>query len=412
MRTWKRTLRRITALFSAHDAEFYLAFAENSAHNIRIYCGIYKMYIWEKPDWPDFTWGETGLSKLLTHVSREQGRLLGKMEALGFDLRSEAHLRILTEDVVKSSEIEGETLEPDQVRSSIARRLGMDVGGLVPADRDVEGVVEMILDATGNYAEALTEERLFAWHASLFPTGRSGMTKIRVGNWRDDSDGPMQVVSGPIGREKIHYQAPSADRVPDEMARFLRWFEQPHFLTGDIDPLLIAGLAHLWFVTIHPFDDGNGRIARAIADMALARSEKTGQRFYSMSAQIRHEHKEYYDTLEWTQKGELDVTRWQDWFLNCLLRAIEGAQEILSAVLQKARFWERFAKEPLNKRQIKILNRLLDGFEGKLTTSKWAKIAKCSQDTAYRDILDLIDRGALQKDSGGGRSTSYSLNIE
>lgn len=222
----------------------------------------------------------------------------------------------------------------------------------------------------------------------------------------------MQVVSGPIDREKIHYQAPPADRVPDEMARFLRWFEQPHFLTGDIDPLLIAGLAHLWFVTIHPFDDGNGRIARAIADMALARSEKTGQRFYSMSAQIRREHKEYYDTLEWAQKGELDVTRWQDWFLNCLLRAIEGAQEILSAVLQKARFWERFAKEPLNKRQIKILNRLLDGFEGKLTTSKWAKIAKCSQDTAYRDILDLIDRGALQKDPGGGRSTSYSLVIE
>jgi len=366
------------------------------------------MYIWEKPDWPEFTWDETSLSKLLAHVSREQGRLLGKMEALGFDLRNEAHLRTLTEDVVKSSEIEGETLEPDQVRSSIARRLGMDVGGLVPADRDVEGVVEMMLDATGNYAEALTEDRLFAWHASLFPTGRSGITKIRVGNWRDDSNGPMQVVSGPIGREKIHYQAPPADRVPDEMAKFLRWFEQP----GDTDPLLIAGLAHLWFVTIHPFDDGNGRIARVIADMALARSEKTGQRFYSMSAQIRREHKAYYDTLEWTQKGELDVTQWQDWFLNCLLRAIEGAQETLSAVLQKARFWERFAKEPLNERQIKILNRLLDGFEGKLTTSKWAKLAKCSQDTAYRDILDLINRGALQKDPGGGRSTSYSLNIE
>jgi Fic family protein len=366
------------------------------------------MYSWEKQDWPDFTWDETSLSRLLAHVSREQGRLLGKMEALGFDLRNEAHLRILTKDVVKSSEIEGETLEPGQVRSSIARRLGMDVGGLVPADRNVEGVVEMMLDATGNYAEALSEERLFAWHTALFPTGRSGMIKIRVGNWRDDNDDPMQVVSGPIGREKIHYQAPPADRVADEMAKFLRWFEQP----GDIDPLLIAGLAHLWFVTIHPFDDGNGRIARAIADMALARLEKTGQRFYSMSAQICREHKAYYDTLEWTQKGDLDVTRWQEWFLNCLLRAIEGAQETLSAVLQKARFWERFAKEPLNKRQIKILNRLLDGFEGKLTTSKWAKTAKCSQDTAYRDILDLIERGALQKDPGGGRSTSYSLNTE
>ncbi len=366
------------------------------------------MYLWENSAWPAFTWDERSLARLLAHVSKEQGRLLGIMEALGFDLRSEAHLRTLTEDVVKSSEIEGETLAPDQVRSSIARRLGLDVGGLVPADRNVEGVVEMMLDATGNHAEALTEERLFAWHASLFPTGGIGMRKIRVGCWRDDSNGPMQVVSGPVGREKVHYEAPPADRVPDEMATFLRWFEQP----GAIDPLLIAGLAHLWFVTIHPFDDGNGRIARAIADMALARSEKSDQRFYSMSAQIRREHKDYYDTLEGTQKGELDVTRWQDWFLTCLLGAIEGAQETLATVLGKARFWERFAKEPLNERQIKILNRLLDDFEGKLTTSKWAKIAKCSQDTAYRDILDLIDRGALQKDARGGRSTSYSLVVE
>jgi Fic family protein len=366
------------------------------------------MYLWEIPDWPAFTWDERSLTRPLAHVSREQGRLLGKMEALGFDLRREAHLRTLTEDVVKSSAIEGEKLEPAQVRSSIARRLGMDVDGLVPTERTVEGVVEMMLDATGNYAEALTEERLFAWHASLFPTGRSGMRKIRAGNWRDDGSGPMQVVSGPVGREKVHYEAPPADRVPDEMARFLRWFEQP----GDIDPLLIAGLAHLWFVTVHPFDDGNGRIARAIADMALTRSEQTGQRFYSMSAQIRREHKGYYTTLEWTQKGELDVTRWQDWFLSCLLGAIEGARETLAAVLGKARFGERFAKAPLNERQIKILNRLLDGFEGQLTTSKWAKIATCSQDTAYRDILDLINRGALQKDPGGGRSTSYSLVIK
>lgn len=365
------------------------------------------MYLWNKANWPAFTWDEPGLTRLLVQVSKEQGRLLGKMETLGFDLRSEAHLRTLTEDVVKSSEIEGEKLAPDQVRSSIARRLGMDVGGLVRADRNVEGVVEMMLDATGNYTEALTEERLFAWHASLFPTGRSGMSKIRAGCWRDDKNGSMQVVSGPVGREKVHYEAPPADHIFDEMAKFLRWFEQP----GDTDPLLIAGLAHLWFVTIHPFDDGNGRIARAIADMVLARSEQTGQRFYSMSAQIRRENKEYYDTLEWTQKGELDVTQWQDWFLKCLLRAIEGSQETLAAVLGKARFWEHFAKEPLNERQIKILNRLLDGFEGKLTTSKWAKITKCSQDTAYRDILDLIDRGALQKDAGGGRSTSYSLVV-
>lgn len=365
------------------------------------------MYLWQKPQWPAFTWDESAITKLLATVCREQGRLLGKMEALGFELRSEAHLRTLTEDVIKSTEIEGEILARDQVRSSIARRLGMDVSGLVPVDRNVEGVVEMMLDATGNYANTLSEERMFAWHASLFPTGRSGMSKIQVGKWRNDSSGPMQVVSGPIGKETVHYEAPPADRVPDEMKKFLNWFRKP----GDTDPLLTAGLAHLWFVTIHPFDDGNGRIARTIADMALARSEKTDQRFYSMSAQIRRDRKAYYDVLEETQKGELDVTLWLDWFLNCLLRAIEASQETLSAVLNKAHFWERYAKDPLNERQIKILNRLLDGFEGKLTTSKWAKIAKCSQDTAYRDILDLVERGALQKDPGGGRSTSYSLVI-
>lgn len=363
------------------------------------------MYLWEKPEWPALTWNENILTRRLAEVSRQQGRLLGRMEALGFELRTEAHLQILTEDVVKSSEIEGEKLERGQVRSSIARRLGMEAGGLVPVDRNVEGVVEMMLNATGNYVEALTEERLFAWHASLFPTGRSGMTRIQVGCWRDDSSGPMQVVSGPVGREKVHFEAPPAERLPDEMTKFLRWFDQP----GDTDPLLLAGLAHLWFVTIHPFHDGNGRIARAIADMALARSEKTGQRFYSMSAQILREHQDYYDTLEWTQKGDLDITRWQEWFLNCLGRAIDGAQDTLAAVLDKARFWERFAKEALNERQIKVLNRLLDGFDGKLTTSKWAKLTKCSQDTAYRDILDLIERGALKKDASGGRSTSYSL---
>jgi len=366
------------------------------------------MYLWEKPDWPAFSWDDASLAKLVARVSREQGRLLGKMEALGFELRDEANLRTLTEDVIKSSEIEGENLHRDQVRSSIARRLGMDVKGLTPSERHVDGVVEMMLDATGNYSQALTEERLFAWHAALFPTGRSGMSAINVGCWRDDSSGPMQVVSGPIGHEKVHYEAPPAMRVADEIQHFLHWFEN----TNELDPLLKAGLAHLWFITIHPFDDGNGRIARAIADMALARSEKIGQRFYSMSSQVRIEYKEYYNMLEWTQKGELDVSRWQDWFLNCLLRAIEGAQGTLGVVLNKARFWERFAKEPINERQIKMLNMLLDGFEGKLTTSKWAKITKCSQDTAYRDILNLIKRDALQKDSSGGRSTSYSLNIK
>ncbi len=363
------------------------------------------MYLWEKPGWPLLTWDEQGLSTLLASVSRQQGRLLGRMEALGFDLRDEAHLHTLTEDVVKSSEIEGEELDRDQVRSSIARRLGLAIGGLVPADRDVEGVVDMMIDATGSFDKPLTEERLFAWHASLFPTGRSGMRRIIVAKWRDDRDGPMQVVSGAIGREKVHYEAPPAERLPEEMTRFLDWFEKP----GDIDPLLTAGLAHLWFVTIHPFDDGNGRIARAITDMVLSRSESSRRRFYSMSAQIRRERRAYYATLESTQKGSVDVTRWQTWFLSCLLRAIEGAHGTLRSVLEKARFWERFATEPLNERQIAILNKLLDGIDGKLTTSKWAKMAECSQDTAYRDILDLVRRGALQKDAGGGRSTSYSL---
>ncbi len=362
-------------------------------------------YLWKKDQWPNLRWDEGRLSKLLATVSHEQGRLLGKMEALGFDLRKEAHLRTLTEEVIKSSEIEGEQLDADQVRSSIARRLGMDIAGLVPADRDVEGVVEMMLDATGKFDELLTEERLHGWHAALFPTGRSGMARIITGAWRDDRDGPMQVVSGPMGREKVHYEAPPAARLADEMARFLTWFNNP----GDAHPLLVGALAHLWFVTIHPFDDGNGRIARAIVDMALARSEKAQQRFYSMSSQIRAEREDYYHALEWTQKGDMDVTRWQEWFLGCLHRAIKGSTETLDAVMAKARFWDRFAKEPLNNRQIKVMNKLLDGFEGKLTSSKWAKIAKCSQDTASRDIKDLAERGALKKNLGGGRSTSYSI---
>jgi Fic family protein len=338
-------------------------------------------------------------------VRHKQGKLLGRMENLGFKLRAEATLQSLTEEIVKSSEIEGETLDRAQVRSSIARRLGMDVGALLPADRHVEGVVEMILDATEKYQESLTEERLFDWHAALFPTGRSGMSKIIVGGWRNDQSGRMQVISGPIGRERVHYEAPEAVRVTEEIKAFLDWFNARKL----IDPVLKAAVAHLWFVTIHPFDDGNGRIARAIADLALARSEQTAQRFYSMSAQIRKERNAYYDILEATQKGGLDITPWLEWFLGCLDRAFDAAETILEAVFRKARFWEQHASSALNERQRLIINKLLDGFEGKLTSSKWAKIAKCSQDTALRDIDGLIRLGILARDPGGGRSTSYSL---
>jgi Fic family protein len=363
------------------------------------------VYIHDRKDWPAFRWSEQTLAPRLAAVRHRQGRLIGRMEALGFQLQAEAVLQTLTEEVQKSSEIEGEMLDKEQVRSSIARRLGMDVGALTPADRDVEGVVEMMLDATQNYDKPLTKERLFNWHAALFPTGRSGMSRIKVGAWRDDRTGPMQVVSGPIGRERVHYEAPPADRLKEEMRAFLVWFESK----TAIDLVLKAALAHLWFVTIHPFDDGNGRIARAIADMVLARSEGSAQRFYSMSAQIRIERNAYYQMLEVTQKGDLDVTSWLEWFLACLDRAFDGAEKTLASVMTKARFWEKHGGAAFNDRQRATINRLLDGFEGKLTTSKWATLAKCSQDTALRDIDDLIKRGVLAKDTGGGRSTSYSL---
>jgi Fic family protein len=363
------------------------------------------MYIHELKDWPRFHWDREQLAEPLAAVRHQQGRLIGHMEALGFHLRQEAVLQTLTADVLKTSEIEGEKLDADQVRSSIARRLGMDIGGLKPSDRNVEGIVEMMLDATRHYDQPLTPERLFAWHASLFPTGRSGMTKIIAGAWRDDAKGPMQVVSGAVGKERIHFEAPAAKRLDREMRAFLDDFNS----RADIDPVLKAGLAHLWFVTIHPFDDGNGRIARATADMALARSESSSQRFYSMSAQIRQERSAYYDVLEATQKGTMDITPWMEWFLGCLGRAIEGAQTTLGSVLAKARFWESIAGVAINDRQRLVLNRLLDGFDGKLTTSKYAKLAKCSQDTALRDILPLVEKGVLVRNPEGGRSTSYAL---
>ena len=363
-------------------------------------------YIYQHPGWPHFTWDQQGIAGQLAAVRHRQGRLIGRMQALGFPLREEAVLRMLTEDVLKSSEIEDEILDKVQVRSSIARRLGIDAAALPPSDRHVEGVVEMMLDATQKFADPLSEQRLFSWHASLFPTGRSGMRKIVAGAWRDDHSGPMQVVSDIKGREHVHYQAPAAGKLDAEMNSFLGWFNGE----SDADPVLKAALAHLWFVTIHPFDDGNGRIARAIADLSLARSEASSQRFYSMSAQIQRERNAYYDILETTQKRDLDVTRWMEWFLGCLDRAFDGAEKTLAGIFQKAEFWNQHASVSLNGRQRDIVNRLLDGFDGKLTSSKWALIEKCSPDTALRDIADLVQRGLLKKNEGGGRSTSYSLS--
>ena len=363
------------------------------------------VYIHLLKEWPAFKWEDDKIILTLSAMRHKQGRLLGKLEGLGFQLREEATLETLTQDVIKSSEIEGEKLPTDQVRSSIARRLGIEIAGEVPVNRNVEGVVEMMLDATQKYDQPLSDDRLFGWHAALFPMGRSGMHKIQVGTWRDDAKGPMQVVSGAIGRERIHYEAPDAGRLNIEMNKFLDWFNT----TTAMDPVLKAAIAHLWFVTIHPFDDGNGRIARAIADMQLARADGSRQRFYSMSAQIQRERNVYYDILEKTQKGDLDITKWLSWFIECLDRAISLSEENLSGITQKAKFWEAHHGVALNERQRLILNKLMDGFEGSLTSSKWAKIAKCSPDTALRDIQDLIDKGILDKEEGGGRSTSYRI---
>lgn len=363
-------------------------------------------YIHQLHNWPRFTWRQEKVADLLAETRHRQGRLLGRMESLGFNLQEEASLETLTLDVLKSSEIEGEFLDAEQVRSSIARRLGMDIAGLVPSDRHVEGVVEMMLDATQQYQKPLSKDRLFDWHSALFPTGRSGIHKIVVGGWRDNSkEDPMQVVSGAIGKEEEHFEAPASDRLDREMNQFIDWFNED----SRMDPVIKGAVAHLWFVTIHPFDDGNGRIARAISDMQLSRADGSSHRFYSMSAQIRKERNEYYDILETTQKGSLDITGWLSWFLHCLERAIDATQANLDGVLRKSRFWEKHAATALNNRQRTMLNKLLDGFEEKLNSSKWAKITKTSQDTALRDIQDLIDKQILTKEPGGGRSTTYVL---
>ena len=368
------------------------------------------MWIHEHPNWPNFTWDAKVLADKLADIRHRQGRLLGLMEGLGFELKREATLNTLTSDVVKSSAIEGENLNSEEVRSSIARRLGMDIAGLVPAPhgRDVEGIVEVMLDATQGFSKPLTKERLFDWHAALFPTGRSGLRRITVGGWRIMDAGPMQVVSGPVGREKVHFEAPSAERLEAEMSTFLAWFNNQD--DDDMDPVLKSGVAHLWFVTLHPFEDGNGRIARAISDMALARADGTSNRFCSLSSQMESERKNYYSQLERKQRDTPKITGWLEWFLDCFGRALFNAEQKLGTVLFKARLWNRINPNPVNKRQRLIINLMLeDSFKGHINTSKYAKLAKCSKDTALRDIQDLKNRGIFIQNPSGGRSTSYRL---
>lgn len=380
-------MRRIIAIFTAKYTE-----------------NMKSIYIWQQTDWPDFTWDDAKLSYKLGRVRGLQGRLIGRMSALGFDLKNSAMLDALTADITKSSEIEGEILNVDQVRSSVARHLGIEIEGLPEADRYIDGVVQVMIDATQNYMQPLTAERFFNWHAALFPTGRSGVYKITVADWRQGAE-PMQVISGAMGKEKIHYQAPDSDHVPYQMKLFLEWVNG----NQKIDPVLKAAIAHLWFVTIHPFDDGNGRISRTITDLFLARADEMPHRFYSMSAEIRKQRKGYYEMLEKTQKGSLDITNWLEWFLDCLEAALLDTEKSISTILQKAAFWDKYRLVSMNERQIKMVNLFWDGFDGKLTSSKWAKITKCSPDTALRDIQDLITKGVFRKTDEGGRSTNYEL---
>lgn len=364
-----------------------------------------KTYIWQQTDWPTWSYDATTLSILLANAHQAQGRLLGKMQSLGFGVQQQTSLQVLTDDVLKTSEIEGEFLRPELVRSSVAKRLGIDIGGLSDSDRTVDGIVDIVMDATSKHAQDLSLDRLLSWHAALFPLGYSGIHKISAGQLRDDRLGPMQVISGAIGREKVHFEAPPASCLRSEITQFLNWFNA----SQSLDPYLKAGIAHLWFVTIHPFDDGNGRIGRAIADMALSRADQSCDRFYSLSSQIMKERQGYYLHLERSQKGSLDATEWLAWFLQCLINAIDSANSNLYSTLAKTQFWQHWQGVPFNERQIKLLNRLLDGFEGNLTNKKWSLIAKCSADTALRDITDLLDRGVLSRGSSSGRSTHYLI---
>jgi Fic family protein len=361
-------------------------------------------YIYKHYDWPNFTWDQKTILKVLPEIRHVQGKVFGKMSAMGFSLQSEAVLETLSLDIIKSSEIEGEILNAQSVRSSIAKRLGIDVGGTYTYDRNIEGFTDIMIDATQKFDQPLSLARLFAWHTSIFPYG-SDQHKVTVGKWRTDRDGPMRVVSGMMGKDTIHFEAPEANLLEAEMKKFIDWFNNEN----DIDPILKAAIAHLWFITLHPFEDGNGRIARVLTDLLLARSDGSAQRFYSMSAQIRIDRKQYYDILERTQKGQLDITPWILWFLDCLKKALLTTESHTNKVLAKASFWSKHIGISLNARQNKIIHLLLNDFEGKLNTSKWAKICKCSTDTALRDIQDLQNKGVLQQEIGGGRSTSYIL---
>lgn len=364
-----------------------------------------KIFIYQQNNWPKFYWDESTVLKSLSEVRHLQGLITGKMTTLGLVLGDNAALQTMTVDVLKTSEIEGDLLLPEEVRSSVARRLGMDIAGLIPSDRHVDGVVDMLIDATQNNHKPLTTKRIFRWYEGIFPNGLSGYEKIRTGQWRDGEKGPMMVLSGAIGKEKVHFIAPEARHLNREIKRFLSWFSKD----TSTDTVLRAAIAHLWFVTLHPFDEGNGRIARAISDMLLAQSDGCNRRFYSMSAQIRIDRKQYFAILEKTQKGSLDITAWMLWFLSCLKQSLSLTEKNLAGILKRHAFWIDFAYKNFNPRQVRMLNKVFDGFNGKLTSSKWAKMTRCSNDTGLRDIQDLLDKGALVREPGGGRSTSYRL---
>lgn len=363
-------------------------------------------YIYQRVDWTQWQWSDKILLPLVSRVRILQGRLLGKLSTLGFELNIEAQLNAVTLEVIKTSEIEGETLNNEQVRSSVARHLGIDAANITPSTREIDALVEMMLEASFHYKKPLLLVDLLAWHRALFPEGYSGLYNIKSGELRDDSKGAMQVVSGAYGREQVHFVAPKAERLALELDNFLLWYNKQQ---DDLDLVIKAGIAHLWFVTLHPFDDGNGRLTRALTERMLAQSDSSQQRFYSMSAQILKQRNEYYNILERTQKRDNDITEWLVWFLQTLEQALLSAEQTTNKIIEKASFWQSHRQQALNSRQVKMLNILLTDFYGTLTTKKWAIMTKCSADTALRDINDLISKGMLIKSNASGRSTNYEV---